>query len=112
MLNIPNATTQKEFSHPHTNNIPTAEKEVINHGGSLQRNITIKYRFNPQRDWIYAMLLQKEYVNFSLSPYIHLKYSYTILDIFKQNRNKTQQKNNKNHNPKNLPMFCRPVIIE
>lgn len=42
MLNIPNATTQKGFSHPHTNNIPTAEKEVINHGGSLQRNITIK----------------------------------------------------------------------
>lgn len=83
MLNIPNATTQKGFSHPHTNNISTAEKEVINHGSSLQRNITIKYRFNPQRDWIYAMLLPKEYINLSRSPYIHLKCSHTTLDMFK-----------------------------
>lgn len=43
MLNIPNATTQKGFSHSHINNISTAEKEVINHGSGLQRNITIKY---------------------------------------------------------------------
>lgn len=53
--------------------IPTDEKEVINHGSSLQRNIKIKYQFNPQRDWIYAMLLQKEYVNLSLSPRTNLK---------------------------------------
>lgn len=83
MLVIPSATTQKGLSQPHTNNISTAEKEVINHGSSLQRNIIIKYQFNPQRDWIYAMLLEKEYINLSLSPYIHLKCSHTTLDIFK-----------------------------
>lgn len=83
MLNIPNATTQKGFSHPHTNKISTAEKKVTNHGSSLQRNITIKYPFNAQRDWIYAMLLQKEYINLSLSPSIQLKCSHTTLDTFK-----------------------------
>lgn len=83
MHNIPNATTQKGFSHPNTNNIPTAEKEVINHGSGVQRNITIKYRFNPQRDWVYARLLQKEYINLSLSSSIHLKCSHTTLDTFK-----------------------------
>lgn len=83
MLNIPNTTTKKGFSRPRTNNVSTAEKEVINHGSSLQRNITIKHQFNPQRDWIYAMLLQKEYVNSSLSPPIQLKCSHTPLDTFK-----------------------------
>lgn len=63
--------------------ISTDEKEVINHGSSLQRNIKIKYQFNPQRDWIYAMLLQKEYVNLSLSPRTNLKCSHTPLDPFK-----------------------------
>lgn len=83
MLNISNATTLKGFSHSHTSNVSTAEKEVINHGSSLQRNITIKYRFNPQGDWTYAILLPKEYINLSLSPYIHLKCSHTTLDTFK-----------------------------
>lgn len=83
MVNIPNATIQKGFSYPHTNNISTARKEVINHGSSLQRNTTIKYQFNPQRDWIYDMLLQKQYVKLSLSPCIHLKCSHTSLATFK-----------------------------
>lgn len=83
MLNIPNATIQKGFSHPHTNNVSTAGREIINHGRSLQTNITTKYQFNPQRDWIYDMLLQKEYINLSLSQCIHLKCSHTPLATFK-----------------------------
>lgn len=46
--------------------LSTAEKEVINQGSSMQRNITIMYWFDSQRDWIYATLLQKEYINFSM----------------------------------------------
>lgn len=97
MFNIPNATTRKACFPPHQLK-PFLSSTCVSITVVAHKE-TSQYQFNPWTAGIYATLLQKEYDNLSLSPYIFKILMYNSGYIKKQNQKPP-------HTPlRTLPMF-------